>query len=781
MEIEPLEVNTLSNEISINDVNMPNNTTTPIDASNSDSAMESGCAALQPSARQNAESHLQTRAETLMEATTTGTNVAPIAANLNSDPKQHIDDTSTFKDHCSEAMQRVDPLKSSSLFRGPMTPPGEPVASVVQQTNPAPNNNHPTDENCVSSSGDVVVAANEMLNPAEPCSDDVMIPASSSASMTSPEIVDRRHVESNIPVSVQKDVLRESTRSQSQSHEYRPNSALPSSTTTTTTTMTHANSESKVLSSASPSNSNSIITSDVSHSFNATKITSVQTSSNCRESEGEMNGIDPAQKSSDHIEPSKNDKAFNESREVHDAKRKFRIVGLTFPGKWMNHERLMEIFVKSESFHIWFDKAEKGGIKSGGVSVVFENAEEAKMAFGNLQKMTLDGAPFKLQASRHFYVVLGGYILFMQFEIVFRSADEANDARIELADGFEIDEGDRQSTMVLLTAEEYLAYMKEASEKLAAKAVYAAPSTSQRVPSSSSSSNRQSNASPSQTALLSPRSADNNLFSHSTPIPTTLPQNIPSSSDNAVVMSTDSHPTNAPPPSIQQSTASIQFTPAPEMTVEDVCEYLQKYIDETRINWGELSEVDELWKICDDVSQEHRGIPDFLLKPALLNILELHQRSLPNHWLRQHVDKLIGMWKPEVQKTKSAPRPNAYILSAVDYTPSALSSSSNPKRYSQQTDAKKRTLAMMMGMGAMLNAARSKLVTEEGEVDIDEDEYGNYTIDGQPLTFDSWAELTKQPTESSAPTEAPAPAAKPMMMIAPKYRKIRFACSLVFR
>uniref|UniRef100_A0A914RL21 Uncharacterized protein n=1 Tax=Parascaris equorum TaxID=6256 RepID=A0A914RL21_PAREQ len=65
-----------------------------------------------------------------------------------------------------------------------------------------------------------------------------------------------------------------------------------------------------------------------------------------------------------------------------------------------------------------------------------------------------------------------------QAEIVFRTAEEANDARIELADGFEIDEGDRQSTMMLLTAEEYLMHMKNGSEKAATSQRAVRPSSS---------------------------------------------------------------------------------------------------------------------------------------------------------------------------------------------------------------------------------------------------------------------------------------------------------------
>lgn len=47
-------------------------------------------------------------------------------------------------------------------------------------------------------------------------------------------------------------------------------------------------------------------------------------------------------------------------RDITDSRRKFRIIGLRFPGKWINHEKLGGILAKSESFHVWFDKTEKG-------------------------------------------------------------------------------------------------------------------------------------------------------------------------------------------------------------------------------------------------------------------------------------------------------------------------------------------------------------------------------------------------------------------------------------
>lgn len=49
----------------------------------------------------------------------------------------------------------------------------------------------------------------------------------------------------------------------------------------------------------------------------------------------------------------------------------------------------------------------------------------------------------------------------------------------------------------------------------------------------------------------------------------------------------------------------------------------------------------------------------------------------------------------------------------------------------------------LMGVGEVLESARLKFATEEGELDVDEDEYGNYTIGGQELSFEAWGELNK--------------------------------------
>lgn len=48
-----------------------------------------------------------------------------------------------------------------------------------------------------------------------------------------------------------------------------------------------------------------------------------------------------------------------------------------------------------------------------------------------------------------------------------------------------------------------------------------------------------------------------------------------------------------------------------------------------------------------------------------------------------------------------------------------------------------------MGVGQLLEEARIKFATENGELDVEEDEDGIYTIGGQELSFETWGEINK--------------------------------------
>jgi hypothetical protein len=49
----------------------------------------------------------------------------------------------------------------------------------------------------------------------------------------------------------------------------------------------------------------------------------------------------------------------------------------------------------------------------------------------------------------------------------------------------------------------------------------------------------------------------------------------------------------------------------------------------------------------------------------------------------------------------------------------------------------------MMGVGSVLTHARNKFATEEGELDVHEDEYGNFVIAGSELSFETWGQINR--------------------------------------
>uniref|UniRef100_A0A0N5ATG6 RRM domain-containing protein n=1 Tax=Syphacia muris TaxID=451379 RepID=A0A0N5ATG6_9BILA len=416
---------------------------------------------------------------------------------------------------------------------------------------------------------------------------------------------------------------------------------------------------------------------------------------------------------------------LSETLSVVDSKRKFRVLGLCFPGKWMENKAFLDILSKSETFHLWFEKSSEGNSKCGGASIVFDSVLEAKKAFVEVQQLKIEGCTIKLQASKLFYesstntdgvqttektifpfdltanVGDSTFKLYavhlhsstnqdllntvfdkeyvknvklandpyatteMQAEIVFWSKEQADIALSEIVD-LGVEELNR---MELLNTSEYVTYMKKAADE--------------SVP-------QQRNTS--STLVISPESS------------------------------------SVPP-------VHVPLVPAPSLTVDDVARFLEEHVEKTRTNWAELNGVSELWKVCDDVSCEHGGIPDSLLKQALLIVLENHRNSNDGSWWKKSLDTLIQSWKKEVENTKSAPRESAVSMKAPTYSP--------PEVRKRRNRRNKANLSVLMGVGALLNTARTALAVDDGEVDVSEDENGVFSIDGQELTFESWGNLFK--------------------------------------
>ena len=63
-----------------------------------------------------------------------------------------------------------------------------------------------------------------------------------------------------------------------------------------------------------------------------------------------------------------------------------------------------------------------------------------------------------------------------------------------------------------------------------------------------------------------------------------------------------------------------------------------------KINFGELNSIDEMWQICDAISAAHAGLPDSLLKEALLFMLESQRQMAENNsWYRGQLDRLLRL------------------------------------------------------------------------------------------------------------------------------------------
>uniref|UniRef100_A0A914HBV7 Uncharacterized protein n=1 Tax=Globodera rostochiensis TaxID=31243 RepID=A0A914HBV7_GLORO len=234
--------------------------------------------------------------------------------------------------------------------------------------------------------------------------------------------------------------------------------------------------------------------------------------------------------------------------------------------------------------------------------------------------------------------------------------------------------------------------------------------------------------------------------------------------------------------------ASAEAPNVPSTTVHVVDELsvateISDYIKVNRINLGELDTSIDMWAICDAISAAHSGLPDSLLRAAFLLVLDgSYSYAQNNSWIRGHLDTLSRVWKREMMNEKCSNRPTKFVSSSADISspksasgecvadesvrqPTCLekdgrdqqqlqhahdvdgsgvaekaSTTSKSRRQRRHVAKRKRALAVMMGVGQMLQARRT-LTTEGGQMDVDEDEYGNFSIGGTELTFESWGKL----------------------------------------
>jgi len=189
--------------------------------------------------------------------------------------------------------------------------------------------------------------------------------------------------------------------------------------------------------------------------------------------------------------------------------------------------------------------------------------------------------------------------------------------------------------------------------------------------------------------------------------------------------------------------------------MDEVVFAIEKHMEEEKVNFGELDKEEDLWALVDRVSNEQGGWPDSLSKVALLTVLDRKLALESVGWLRTHLDDLIRMWKRVVKSETNFTRPGQAVLAAPSYSPPMESRRRGGNK-------NRRTLVGMMSVGALLNTARTRFMTEDGELEIDEDEFGRTTIGGATLDWVSWGALSGSANvpqeEEKKKTDSPQPA-----------------------
>ncbi|KAH7729600.1 spliced leader protein [Aphelenchoides avenae] len=318
-------------------------------------------------------------------------------------------------------------------------------------------------------------------------------------------------------------------------------------------------------------------------------------------------------------------------------------------------------------------------------------------------------------------------------EITFCTPEHASLARTD-TDGLQIDDGDEQKCIRLYTPDEFAsleaeyAKRKEAAtgsdekQKVAVQECDDIPSTAEPISPADSPVNGASQANQESQAVDSTESHTLDNWQSV--------DNWQQVDDESSTAANENNWTQAA--EVPVSNGAIQG----EVDEDSVAAAIMRHVEEQRINWAEVNELEEMWAICDAVSAANNGLPDSLLKEAFLKVLETHVSQHMNNWTRQHLQGLLKIWKVEVQSEKSTQRETKFCAASARYSPP-------PQKRRSNKGGRKKALKGLMGVGEVLESARLKFATEEGELDVDEDEYGNFMIGGQELSFEAWGALNK--------------------------------------
>ncbi|CAB03358.1 Small Nuclear RNA (snRNA) Associated protein [Caenorhabditis elegans] len=394
------------------------------------------------------------------------------------------------------------------------------------------------------------------------------------------------------------------------------------------------------------------------------------------------------------------------------------VQNLKHPGGWLRNRQFQMLLNRCVIFDVSFSRPEdtdEKQIKYGKVEFVFSTVAGAREAYSTIQKMIIDGIRPEALVDPQFFSV-------ETFQSSRQFFDISNDTRLVfLLDApksiddhmisyfFEGKTPIHFQTLPMPSSNGLFQVEVLLSDKETAEKVLAGPSKF----SMSDEDNECT------VTLLSPR--EYSLYSK---------------------MDDIQQSTSAKKP-LKQSYISenVGQTLAPEIDEDVISNRLLEIIDERKLNFAEINEKNELYELCDTVSSEYNGVPDSILKPAMGSVLQKHLNRTEMHWMREHLEGLLRVWKIEILNEQTYERPSFVPMETVAYQP--VVEEQKTESTSKGAEKRQRAARKQMGVAAFLNANRDRLIVETGDVDMDSDDDGNVTIGGEALSFDSWARITK--------------------------------------
>uniref|UniRef100_A0A0N5B6J0 RRM domain-containing protein n=1 Tax=Strongyloides papillosus TaxID=174720 RepID=A0A0N5B6J0_STREA len=425
-----------------------------------------------------------------------------------------------------------------------------------------------------------------------------------------------------------------------------------------------------------------------------------------------------------------------------EKERKFRIFGIKFPGGWMDDDIISSILLKSESFYLNFNKTyQVEDYRQGDINITFKTLSDAVQAYNILEKMTIDNVRLKVHATSHFVKAM------THFNNKFKEGKE-NDETLNII----------KKPLFLINIEEQ---KDEFLRRLYAVDIPVSM-CEEFIDNIIETSNIEDYTTKPDVIPGGYLQAEI-IFKNKHIIATLIDEfrqklrdredylkntKVLTASEYLIYMSQRTYNSDVP---IQADVTSV----AKEFTVDEISIKIEQYMMKRPINWREVDSKDDMYSICDTVSRQLRGLPDSLLKEAMMLTLK-RARDAPQIPINKvKIKTLIKLWKQELLSEKTYDRPTKFKSSSAVYVPP----NTEDTRKRRRNNKDKNVLKVQMGVGAFLKKAHTeKLIDKYKDTEFEEEEVVEeplFNENGEPLSFTAWSQITQNDKELGVVTMNP--------------------------